>query len=128
MSLEWRCSTGQVASDTERGIHAAAESTKDGGKPDHAVGMLGASLTAGDEGRPYLIGQLWSRTEGKPAVRNLRGDDGDGGIIRSPQRAIVLPDVQRRSVADLVSESLIRGNCPVDAVVISTSGKGDRPV
>jgi hypothetical protein len=32
--------------------------------------------------------------------------------------------VQRRSVADLVSESLIRGNCPVDAVVISTSGKG----
>ena len=46
MSLEWRCSTGQVASDTERGIHAAAESTKDGGKPDHAVGMLGASLTA----------------------------------------------------------------------------------
>src|SRR5215831_14572494 len=36
--------------------------------------------------------------------------------------------VQRRSVADLVSESLTRGNCPVDAVVISTSRKGDRPV
>jgi hypothetical protein len=35
-----------VASDSVRGIHAAAESTKDGGKPDHAVGMLGASLTA----------------------------------------------------------------------------------
>src|SRR5215468_10226083 len=29
---------------------------------------------------------------GKPAVRNFRGDDGNGGIIRSPQRAIVLPD------------------------------------
>jgi hypothetical protein len=29
---------------------------------------------------------------GKPAVRNLRGDDGNGGIIRSPIRAIVLPD------------------------------------
>ena len=32
--------------DLERGIHAAAESTKDGGKPGHATGMLGASLTA----------------------------------------------------------------------------------
>jgi hypothetical protein len=29
---------------------------------------------------------------GKPAVRNFRGGDGNGGIIRSPQRAIVLPD------------------------------------
>ena len=29
---------------------------------------------------------------GKPAVRNYRGDDGDVGIIRSPVRAIVLPD------------------------------------
>ena len=44
-------------------------------------------------------------------------------LLGEPDRA-----VQRRLVADLVSESLIRGNCPVDAVVISTSGKGDRPV
>src|SRR4029077_4947520 len=29
---------------------------------------------------------------GKPAVRNLRGDNGNVGIIRSPVRAIVLPD------------------------------------
>jgi hypothetical protein len=29
---------------------------------------------------------------GKPAVRNLRGDDGNVGIIRSPISAIVLPD------------------------------------
>jgi hypothetical protein len=29
---------------------------------------------------------------GKLAVRNLRGDDGNGGIIRSPIRAIALPD------------------------------------
>jgi hypothetical protein len=29
---------------------------------------------------------------GKPAVRNFRGDDGNVGIIRSPVRAIVLPD------------------------------------
>ena len=29
---------------------------------------------------------------GKPAVRNFRGDDGNVGIIRSPIRAIALPD------------------------------------
>src|SRR5215510_5441115 len=29
---------------------------------------------------------------GKPAVRNLRGDRGNVGIIRSPIRASVLPD------------------------------------
>ena len=29
---------------------------------------------------------------GKPAVRNFRGDDGNVGIIRSPVRAILLPD------------------------------------
>ena len=28
----------------------------------------------------------------KPALRHDRGDDGNGGIIRRPQRAIVLPD------------------------------------
>ena len=33
--------------DLEREFHAAAESTKDGHKPDHATGMLGASLTEG---------------------------------------------------------------------------------
>ena len=31
---------------------------------------------------------------GKPAVRNFRGGDGNVGIIRSPVRAIALPDVQ----------------------------------
>lgn len=29
---------------------------------------------------------------GKLAVRNFRGDDGNVGIMRSPVRAIVLPD------------------------------------
>src|SRR5215470_14850708 len=32
-------------------------------------------------------------------VRNLRGDNGDVGIIRSPVRAIVLPDVVPRIAA-----------------------------
>ena len=38
---------------------------------------------------------------GKPAVRNFRGDDGNVGIIRSPIRAIVLPD---RAAPDLANE------------------------
>jgi hypothetical protein len=36
---------------------------------------------------------------GKPAVRNFRGGDGDVGIIRSPVRAIALPD-NRHAVED----------------------------
>src|SRR5215831_13616876 len=46
-SLAWRCSTEQVASGSERRIHAAAESTKDGGKLDLATGMLGGSSRQG---------------------------------------------------------------------------------
>ena len=49
--LEWRCSTEQVTPDTVRRVHAAAENTKDGGKPDLATGMLGASLTAARSGK-----------------------------------------------------------------------------
>ena len=46
---------------------------------------------------------------GKPAVRNFRGDDGNVGIMRSPVRAIVLPDraveAQRRSGLKRVCEN-----------------------
>ena len=42
---------------------------------------------AGPPERPAL-----KPCRGKPAARNFRGDDGDVGIIRSPVRAIVLPD------------------------------------
>jgi hypothetical protein len=34
---------------------------------------------------------------GKPAVRNFRGGNGNVGIIRSPVRAIALPDIRERS-------------------------------
>src|SRR5215831_15723662 len=96
-SLAWRCSTEQVASDPERRIHAAAESTKGGGKPDLATGMLGASLTEARSGKALCDRPALEPYWGKPAVRNLRGDDGDVGIIRSPVRAIVLPDSEARS-------------------------------
>jgi hypothetical protein len=55
-----------------------AESTKDDGKP--MVGQASSDIPAL---KPY-----W----GKPAVRNFRGGDGNVGIIRSPVRAIALPD------------------------------------
>jgi hypothetical protein len=42
-----------------------------------AKGMRGARLTGAEQGRPYLKGQLWSRTVGKPDVRNRRGERGN---------------------------------------------------
>jgi hypothetical protein len=57
-----------------------------------AKGMRGARLTGAEQGRHCLKCQLWSRTVGKPDVRNLREGDGNVGIIRSPLRAILLPD------------------------------------
>ncbi len=61
-----------------------AESTKDDGKP--VVGQASSDIPAL---KPY-----W----GKPAVRNFRGGDGNVGIIRSPVRAIALPDYRRPEV------------------------------
>ena len=56
------------------------------------MGMPGAGLTGlRSEKAPSEMPALepyW----GKPAVRNLREDNGNVGIIRSPVRAIVLPD------------------------------------
>src|SRR3954469_2362242 len=42
---------------------------------------------------------------GKPAVRNLRGGNGNVGIMRSPVRAIALPD--GRKVTDAVDGILL---------------------
>ena len=56
----------------------AAASTKDEGKPGNGEG-----LARNPAFKPY---------RGKLAVRNFRGGDGDVGIIRSPVRAIALPD------------------------------------
>jgi hypothetical protein len=44
---------------------------------------------------------------GKPAVRNFRGGDGNVGIIRSPVRAIALPDYKIRSSDPLGLESCV---------------------
>ncbi len=58
---------------------------------------MAAANTKG-EGKPGLTGKAspdipaFKPYRGKPAVRNFRGGDGDVGIIRSPVRAIALPD------------------------------------
>src|ERR1700736_610081 len=61
--------------------------------------------TRGRDSREGTFGQpslkpYW----GNPAVRNFRGDDGNVGIIRSPVRAIVLPDRQRVRNSGRLSE------------------------
>jgi len=80
----WRISAPHPSTQYED-TTAVARCTKDGSKPSDAMNSQSA-------GRPRLIYRPWSRTAGKLTVRNLRGDDGNGGIIRSPIRAIILPD------------------------------------
>ena len=48
---------------------------------------------------------------GKLAVRNFRGGDGNVGIIRSPVRAIALPDTTSRvpEIVLCLSNCLLRG-------------------
>jgi len=43
---------------------------------------------------------------GKPAVRNFRGGNGNVGIIRSPVRAIALPDNANKPAKEFDSKSL----------------------
>jgi hypothetical protein len=91
----------------------AAEGTKGAGKP---LRWEGASEIPAL--KPY---------RGKPAVRNFRGGNGNVGIIRSPVRAIALPDrrkypqgsgrcgrygAPRASLAPQVSLRRFHGNVP----------------
>src|SRR5437667_7783458 len=56
------------------------------------AGMPGAGLTAEVLGKARPDRLALKPYRGKPAVRNFREGDGDGGIMRSPLRAIALPD------------------------------------
>jgi hypothetical protein len=78
--------------DIDRGFGAATEDANVGCKPEHGLGMPGGGLTSEYEGKAPTERPALEPYWGKPAVRNLRGDDGNVGIIRSPVRAIVLPD------------------------------------
>ena len=71
--------------DTERGTDVCSgECAKDGGKPSDTWAVShGQALSETPALKPY-----WA----KPAVRNFREGNGNVGIIRSPLRAIALPD------------------------------------
>jgi len=66
--------------------------------PDTVQGMNGESREHEGQMANQFTGQALSESpalkpyRGKPAVRNFRGGDGNVGIIRSPVRAIALPD------------------------------------
>jgi hypothetical protein len=57
------------------------------------AGMPGAGLTVMSAGQARPDSLALKPYWGKPAVRNLREGDGNVGIIRSPVRAIALPDL-----------------------------------
>jgi hypothetical protein len=80
-SLARRCLTRASSLTQSREYTVKAVGTKDEGKPE--VGQASSDIPAL---KPY-----W----GKPAVRNFRGGDGNVGIIRSPLRAIALPDYRK---------------------------------
>jgi hypothetical protein len=93
-SLARRCLTRASSLTQSREYTVKAVGTKDEGKPK--VGQASSDIPAL---KPY-----W----GKPAVRNFRGGDGNVGIIRSPIRAIALPDYGK-GVAIRSASSLARG-------------------
>ncbi len=59
---------------------------------------------------------------GKPAVRNFRGGDGNVGIIRSPVRAIALPD-NRHVVGDARARAAMLADIPVGESPIGGSAQ-----
>ena len=76
-----------------------AEGTKDRRKPSAATNSRtdGKALSEMLALKPY---------RGKPAVRNFRGGDGNVGIIRSPVRAIALPDYEKGDSDSILTLSL----------------------
>ena len=74
--------------------------------------MPGAGLTEAWPGKAPSDMPALEPYWGKPAVRHLRGDRGNVGIIRSPVRASILPDQMLRSDGpdDLADATKIVGN------------------
>src|SRR6266496_6246485 len=76
----------RIVPDTEQGVHGE----KQWARRTMANQVSGKALSDIPALKPY---------RGKLAVRNFRGGDGNVGIIRSPVRAIALPD-NRHEVED----------------------------
>ena len=82
--LKRRCTSAHRPPAQNGDLTVRAGSTKDEGKLSAArAALLGKALSDIPALKPY-----W----GKPAVRNFREGNGNVGIMRSPLRAIALPD------------------------------------
>jgi hypothetical protein len=82
-----------IVPDTEQGTPMNAERARRT-KANQCIGKASSDIPAL---KPY---------RGKPAVRNFRGGDGNVGIIRSPVRAIALPDYRKGSSESILASSL----------------------
>ena len=78
-------------------------------------------LTCTDKGRAPTERPALEPHWGKLAVRNPRGDDGNVGIIRSPIRAIILPDRAGLSLRGVEFSARLRA-------VVDPSPSGDEQV
>ena len=92
MPLAQRPTEARPGPDTEPDQHVVWKWAKGRCKPRAEAGMPGAGLTAEVLGKARPDRLALKPYRGKPAVRNFREGDGDGGIVRSPLRAIALPD------------------------------------
>src|SRR5437763_7278078 len=92
MPLAQRLAEARPGPDTEPDQHVVGTRAKGRCKPRAEAGMPGAGLTAEAFGKARPDRLALKPYRGKPAVRNFREGDGDVGIIRSPVRAIALPD------------------------------------
>jgi len=97
MPLAQRPTEARPGPDTEPDQHVVWKWAKGRCKPRAEAGMPGAGLTAEVLGKARPDRLALKPYRGKPAVRNFREGDGDVGIIRSPLRAIALPDPSRAS-------------------------------
>src|ERR1035438_9214282 len=85
--LEWRC-LERTTAPTQSGDQQVGKRRARRKDANHEGATIGRHSWEGPFDKPTLK-PYW----GKPAVRNFRGDDGNVGIIRSPVRAIALPDL-----------------------------------
>src|SRR6516165_331742 len=84
-------------------IDATTRCTKGGCKLDDGRRMPGAGLSRRSPRKAPLGKPAFQPYWGKLAVRNDRGDRGNVGIIRSPLRASILPDLSGRSAVQFAA-------------------------
>src|SRR3989442_5658730 len=107
--LAQRPTEARPGPDTEPGQYVVGKRAKGRCKLRADAGMPGAGLTAEAFGKARPDRLALKPYRGKPAVRNFREGDGDVGIIRSPLRAIALPD--RATATTSSSTALTSSSC-----------------